>query len=398
MTSVDLPLGDPGFNADPYPRWAELRAEGPVVWWDVAGAWLVLDHAHALDVLRDDEHFSPSREYWEHYTPPDLDTMGPYDRIFASGLFHVAHDDHVRLRRLVMKAFTPKGVQAQQPFIEAEVDRLLDGHRSGDSFDVVEEYANILPAQVIAHLLGIPENQTSRFKTIADNMIRGFDPVMLASCADEIDEAVVELVELVDRTLESLDPDADVLLARLRSVEEEGERLTHEELLSLVATLIVGGSDTTVHAIALGTLSLLENPRQRDLLLGDRERLSSAVTELLRYSYIGNGIMRYAREPATLAGHVIERGAMVIVNLGAAHHDALVFDAPATLDVRRDVAAAFVFGAGAHYCIGAALARLEIIGALHGLFSRFPQVELAGEPVWGDHLVLRGMQHLPVRL
>ena len=398
MTSVDLPLGDPDFNADPYPLWSELREQGPVVFWEGAGAWLVLDHAHVLEVLRDDDHYSPSREYWEHYRPPDRQSLRAYDKAFETGLFHVTHDDHVRLRRLVMKAFTPKGVEAQQPFIEAEVDRLLAGRQPGDAFDVVEDFAELLPPRVIAYLLGVSEDETARFKTIADNMIRGVDPVMLATHADEIDEAVVELIELVDRTLASLDPDADVLLARLRSVEEEGERLSHDELFSLVATLLVAGSDTTVHGIALGALSLLRNPTQRDLVLGDPERFQSAVTELLRYSYIGHGLVRYARSDTTLAGHEISKGAMLIVNVGAAHRDPFVFEAPDTLDLGRDLASAFVFGAGAHYCIGAALARLEIMGALQTLFCRFPRMELAGEPVWGDHLVLRGMKRLPVRL
>jgi cytochrome P450 len=397
--SVDLPLGSPEFWADPYPTWAVLRDEQPVFWWEVAGAWVVFDHAHALEVLRDDEGYSPSRMYWEHHVELPREEKSLHDRVFESGLFHVDHDDHVRLRRLVMKAFTPRGVEDQRAYVEAQVDRLLESCEPGQPFDLTQGLAVPLPARVIGHLLGVPDEESGRFKRIADSMIRGLDPAVFDQVKDEIDRDVAELIEVLDRTIEVVEGSgADTLIARLLAVEEQGDRLTRHELVSLVVTLLVAGSDTTVHAISLGALSLLEHPETLARLLADPTQWDAAVTELLRYSFIGSGIVRYARVPRTLAGHEIAAGAMVVVNLSAAHHDPSVFPDPTTLDLGRDNSHAALFGVGAHYCIGAALARLEVATVLRRFFERFPDATRDGTPTWGDHLVLRGLKHLPVRL
>jgi unspecific monooxygenase len=389
---------DPAFSRDPYPTWAAQLADGAVQWLDDYQAWLVLGHAEAHRVMRDDEHFTPSRMHWEHYVEPDPGALTVYERIFQTGLFHVDHDDHVRLRRLVMKAFTPRGIEQQRQYVEAQVALLLDGFEAGMVVDLAKGLAEPLPARVIGHMLGVTEAETERFKHLADIILKGVDPVALAENADEIDAALLEMVELLDDTIAAQAPDADNLLTRLLTVEEQGDRLTRDELESLVVTLLLAGSDTTVHAIALGALSLLEHPDQRERLGLDQARWVEVVDELLRFSYIGKGQVRYCRRATTLGDQAIQRGAMLVVNVGAAHHDPAVFDAPAELDVGRDTGATFPFGVGAHFCLGASLARAEISVALQRFFERFPDAELAGPPEFGTHLVLRDVAHLPVRL
>lgn len=397
--SVELPVGSAEFWADPYPTWAALRDDQPVFWWEVAGAWVVFDHGHALEVLRDDEGYSPSRLYWQHHVEVAPEEKSLHDRVFESGLFHLDHDDHVRVRRLVMKAFTPRGVEDQRAYIEAQVDRLLDGCEPGRPFDLTQGLAVPLPARVIGHLLGVPDEDAGRFKRIADSMIRGLDPAVFDQVKDEIDRDLAELVDVLDRTIEVVEgTGADTLVARLLAAEEEGDRLSRDELVALVMTLLVAGSDTTVHAISLGALSLLEHPDVLARLLGDPVQWDAAVTELLRYSFIGSGVVRYARSPRTLAGHEIAKGAMVIINLSAAHHDPSVFPDPTEVDLDRDNSRAILFGVGSHYCIGAALARLEVGTVLRRFFERFPAARLDGPPTWGEHMVLRGLKHLPVRL
>jgi cytochrome P450 len=370
-----------------------------VFWWPVASAWVVLGHEAAVGVLRDDDSFSPSRRYWSQHVEVPVDQQSLHDRVFERGLFHVGHDDHVRMRRLVMKAFTPRGVEQQRAYVQGQVDALLDGLAPGDRFDVAAELAVPLPARVIGHLLGVPEEEHGRFKAIADSMIRGLDPTVFEQIRDQIDEAVAELIDLLDRTIADLEgTDADTLLTRLLAVEEEGDRLSREELVSLVVTLLVAGSDTTVHAISLGALTLLRHPDALAELRTRPDRWAAATDELLRFSYIGGGLVRYARRDTTLGGHAVEQGAMVIVNLAAAHHDPAVFAEPTRLNLDRDLGPAVLFGAGSHYCIGAALARLEVSVTLRSFFERFPAAVPDGEPTWGDHLVLRGLTSLPVRL
>jgi cytochrome P450 len=397
--SVELPLGSPEFWADPYPTWAALRSDDPVCWWETAGAWVVFGHEQAAEVLRDDEGFSPSRRYWEHHVEAPPEEKSLHDRVFESGLFHLDHDDHVRLRRLVMKAFTPRGVEDQRSYIEAQVDHLLDGREPGQPFDLTQGLAVPLPARVIGHLLGVPDEDAGRFKRIADSMIRGLDPAVFDQVKDEIDRDLAELIDVLDRTIEVVEGSgADTLVARLLAVEEEGDRVSRDEMVALVMTLLVAGSDTTVHAISLGALSLLQHPEVLRRLLADPSQWDAAVTELLRYSFIGSGVVRYARSARMLGGHEIAQGAMVIINLSAAHHDPSVFVDPTDLDLDRDNSQAILFGVGSHYCIGAALARLEVATVLRRFFERFPDTTLAGEPTWGDHLVLRGLKHLPVVL
>jgi cytochrome P450 len=393
---------DPSFNRDPYPLWADLRAREGLWWMDDVGAWVVLDHALAGAVLRDDEHYSPSRTYWEHYEPPVSAVPTPNERLEATGLFHVGHDDHVRLRRLVSAAFTPRGIEAQRPYLESEIDRLLDGLRPGDPFDVATGLAEPLPARVIGHMLGVRPDRTARFKKVTDRAITALDPTVAGNDDGVLDAAILEFEEVLRETIDEQRTDPDRgdhnLLLPLLDAESDGERLTEDELMSLVVTLLMAGSDTTVHAITLGVRSLLSHPDQRASLGHDPKSWEEAVTELLRYSYIGKGLVRFARRDTELDGRSIRAGAMLFVNLGSAHHDPAVFDEPDRLRLDRDLSAAFPFGVGAHYCIGAALARLEVGTAMRMLFERFPGVRAAGEPEFTSHFFLRGLAHLPVTL
>jgi cytochrome P450 len=395
---MDVDPRDPAFSRNPYPVWAELLTRGAVQWDDEYACWLVLGHAESHQVMRDDEHFSPSRMDWQHYIAPDPGRQSFFEQLFETGLFHVTHDDHVRLRRLIGKAFTPRGVEQQRDYVETQVAELLNLMPSGTTVELAKGLAEPLPARVIGHMLGVVEADTERFKHLADVMLKGVDPVAFMKAADEIDDALREMVALLHRTIDRQPPDADNLLTRLLAVEEEGDRLSSRELESLVVTLLLAGSDTTVHAIALGALSLLENHEQRDLLLAEPEVWPHAVDELLRYSSIGKGQVRYCHRATTLGDQAIEKGAMLIVNLGAAHHDPSVFDCPTVFDVERDTALTFPFGVGNHYCVGASLARLEITVALQRFFERFPHAELAGTPEFGTHIVLRDVAHLPVRI
>jgi cytochrome P450 len=393
---------DPELDRDPYPRWAELRQRDGLWWLPDIGAWAVLDHALALEVLRDDEHFSPSRTYWEHYEPPTGTEPTPNERLEANGLFHVGHDDHVRLRRLVTTAYTPRGIEAQRPYVESEVERLLAGRVAGDRFDLAIGLAEPLPARVIGHMLGVRPEKTARFKKVTDQAIAALDPTVAARDDGVLDRAILEFEAVLRETIDEQRTDPDRgdhnLLLRLLDAEADGERLTEAELMSLVVTLLMAGSDTTVHAITLGALSLLEQPDQRAALGDDPKVWEDAVTELLRYSYIGKGLVRFARADTELHGRPIRAGAMLFVNLGSAHHDPAAFDEPDRLRVDRDLSAAFPFGVGAHYCVGAALARLEVGTVLRMFFERFPDARLDGEPEFTSHVFLRGLAHLPVIL
>jgi cytochrome P450 len=406
---------DPAFQTDPYPTWARMAQVGPVHRWDEVDAWVVVGHDAARAVLRDGEHYSPSRRYWKHHAPRDGDA-GPrtqIEKVEDHGLFHVGADEHVRLRRLVSRAFTPASIEALAPRIQARVDGHLDRVERlapRHEVDLVTELARTIPVEVIADYLGLSETHAAWFRERVDPVLLTTNPFLTPGDLDQAEQALAEIeVFLEDRFAERRAQTGDDLLSRLLAVEDEGERLSHSELFSLVVTLLLAGAETTSHLISLGTATLLEHPDQLARLRAEPDRWPSAIEELLRWSYIGYGVARFTRTAVAIptgpeAVVDIPAGELVFVSIGAALRDASL-DAAGQLDVTRIDSSGppaarletLAFGIGTHYCLGAALARLEGRIVLTSLFDRWPTLAFAGPPVHLDHFILRGLASLPVR-
>lgn len=396
--SLTVDYLDPGFNADPYPQWARLRAEAPAWWWPEMGAWIITGYDEVRTALGD-PRTSPSRRYWEHFEelPPGEGDI--FRRLEDGGLFYVDRADHTRLRRLVSKAFTPKGVEDQRAFTERHIDRVLGSATAGDRFDVAADYAVAIPPPIIANLLGVEGTDAATFHHLADDVILHINPLATPAEQSRAAAAALELERLlVDAIDERRRDPRDDLLTRMLEAEDDGDRLSTSELISLVVSLVVAGSDTTVNLIALGTLALLEHPDQFQLLRERPDLLANAVEEMLRFSFVGKAVVRFASDDLVLGDTTVRAGQMLWVSVGAANRDPAVFPDPDRFDITRDTTAALSFGIGAHFCVGAALARLEGQVALRALVERFGGMQLAGDPVWKDHIVLRGLTSLPVRL
>jgi cytochrome P450 len=396
-------LASPHFKANPYPFYARLRADAPV--WrtmlpDKRVAWLVTRYEDVARVLKDD---TLAKDRLNAMDPQQL-TKTPWVPGFLKPLERNMLDlddpDHARLRGLVSKAFTPRLIERLRGRIEMLCEDLLDVMERNGRAELVGDYALPIPATVIAELLGVPAEDRRRFHRWSSRL------VSVASGRDMLRALPAALA--FTRYLRKLisqrrgDPRDDLISALVRA-EEEGDKLSEDELLAMAFLLLVAGHETTVNLIACGTLAVLEHPEQAEALRLDPSLTKTAVEELLRYtSPVELATERYARKDVEIAGVTIPRGELVLAVLGSANRDERHFEDPDILNLARDPNRHLAFGrGGVHHCLGAPLAQMEGQIATGALLRRFPHVRLAVAPgtlPWRRGLFLRGLRKLPLVL
>jgi cytochrome P450 PksS len=403
-TPLKLDLVTQAFKANPYPTYARLRADAPVAFTrmpDGRSAWLTSRYADVVAALKDPRLVKDRRKV---ATPHRMRFERFFEPIFKSLQFNMLDldpPDHTRLRALVHKAFTPRLVEQLSARIQSLADQLLDRAADRGELEMVAGYALPIPATVIADLSGVPAADRDRFH-------RWTSQIVSVSSGGDLLKAVPSLLlfmrylkKLIQ--LRRLEP-RDDLISALVQAEEAGDRLSADELISMILLLLVAGHETTVNLIANGMLALLEHPDQLQRLRAEPELLAQgdAVEELLRYtSPVQIATERYAVEGVQLSGRVIPAGALVLCAIGSANHDERQFVQPEQLDLARTPNPHLAFGQGIHYCLGAPLARLEARIAFETFLRRFASIELAippGSLVWRRGTFLRGVQRLPLRV
>lgn len=385
------------FVIDPYPYYDRLRSEQPVYRSEAYGAWFVSRYSDVVAGLRDSARFS-SRRLARLLAP-----LGGNDararQIIERGETQMISSDapeHARRRGLAALAFAPRQVEALRPRIRTVAEQLLaDADHSGE-IDLVRDFAYPLPMTVIADLLGIPREDVDRVKGWAD-VVASF----LASGQLEVGEvdayvqAWADLAEYLRRLARDAgrtrgDDVISLLLARM----EEG-RASEEEVISNLVLLAVAGHETTTNTIGTGTLVLLSNATELDRLRGDPSLLPRAVEEILRYEPVSQRSLRIARQDAEFGGHTIRAGELVHFLLGAANRDPEQFADPNRFDVSRHPNRHVTFSHGAHFCLGAQLARVELETAFSVLLTRLRRMELIeAVPAWRDNARMRGLERL----
>src|SRR5262245_22668156 len=321
----------------------------------------------------------------------------------AGSLLFMYPPDHTRLRRLVACAFTPKRVADLRPTAEAITAELLDATAAagtaGAAVDLIRSLAYPLPVRIICSLLGVPEADEPIFTGWSRVLTWSLDPTVLRSA--EVDTAIADAESGLAAYLENLIAarrarPGDDLLSALLDVEADGDRISPDEVVDLALLLLVAGHETTVNLIGNGVLALLRAPDQLSLLRRSPHLVAGAVDELLRFDSPVQLTQRVATEDLDRAGQRVRAGDEIMLILGAANRDPLVFAEPDRLDVTRDARRHVAFGGGIHHCLGAALARLQGEVALSALLARFPRLQLAGTPDRRPTFTLRGLESLPV--
>lgn len=395
-TVASYDLTDPAFQADPYPRWSEIRAAGPVGYWADADALIVVGYEEARSVIQSDL-FSPSRLFYKHTPPRAEEPSTIIERLEHTGLFHLGPADHLRIRRLISRAFTPASIEALRPQVRKLArDRIAPIAEAG-SGDIAADVASLLPLEVIASYLGLDAGAAAWFRDNAAPVFKLTDPFVDDATKAEVETTLVEVEAFLTAEIDARRGKEPVdLLGRLVQVDETGDLLSPGELFALVMALLLAGAETTSNLITLGTLALCEHPDQLDKLVANQDLLPGAIEEMVRWSYIGTGIARFSVQDTTIGDLPVEAGNLVFVSIGAALRDPAYVTDPDRFDITRPAGPSIAFGVGAHYCIGAALARLEAFEVFSALLELCHPFELAGPAVFNGHPLLRGLSSLPV--
>ncbi|HXK21166.1 MAG TPA: cytochrome P450 [Myxococcota bacterium] len=326
-------------------------------------------------------------------------TSGPYIEWVRSTLVFLDPPDHDRLRALLGRAFTPRQVARVRPIALEIAARLADAAAEKRDVDLYDAFAQRLPLQVICEMLGIPsvDHEQVHGWTAALSLATAY-PTPAARVA--ADAAMTEMNDYTLRLIaERRARPGEDLLSALCAAEESGDRLSPTELVAMVVQLLYAGHETTRNLIGNGLFCLLRHPAELARLRAEPARVASAVEEMLRYEPPIIFLSRVALEDVTAAGVAFAKGELLHLSLASANRDAEAFANPDRFDVARDENRHVTFGFGAHFCIGAAVARMEARVAFETLLARFPRIELRGEtPRWASATALRTLETFPVRL
>ena len=394
------------FRQNSHAVFAQMRAHDPII--EQAGLdgttpiWFVTRYEEVQQVLLDDEHFvrDPALVYSAEEREKIFGAPNEFiDSMMNNHMLNKDGEHHRRLRSLVSKAFTPKVIQNMRPRIEMIAGGLLDKVQANGRMELISDFAFPLPITVIAELLGIPLHNQNQFRTWSNAFVR-------PAITEEEQKAAFLLLQEFAAYMQNLVADRrlhpqDDLLSGLIHAEEAGDRLSQSELFSMLSLLIVAGHETTVSLIGNAVLALLQNPDVRDQIMSNPNLIPLAVEEFLRFdSPVKRPLTRIVKEDISLGGQQLKRGDLIIPIIGSANRDEMQFPSAATLDIFRKPNAHIAFGKGAHYCLGAPLARLEGEIALRVLFDRIPDVmlDLAPEDLqWRDVPIFRSLVRLPVK-
>jgi cytochrome P450 len=391
-------LLDPEVLADPYPLFHRLRTEDPVHWDPFLHAWVVTRYKDVVTVLH---HYSAERTP----TPKQLAAMGlaslnPIAEIMVKQMLFLDPPAHARLRSLASEAFSPQRVEVLRWHIREITDRLLDKVQAKGHVDVIADLAEPLPCIVTAEMLGVPVDDYQQLKAWSQDfaeMLGNFQHN--PERAPRILKSVLEMADYFRSAMreQRLHP-RDGLVSSLMNAEIQGDRLSEEEVVANCIVTMVGGQETTTNLIGNGVLALLRNPDQLEKLRSDLSLIPSAVEELLRYESPSQHTARLAPEDTILGGRRIQRRQAVIAVMAAGNRDPERFPDPDRLDITRADNRHLAFGWAAHFCFGAALARIEGQVAFELMLRRLPHWAFEPGPlVWRSNLGLRGLTKLLLR-
>ncbi len=369
----------PDFQANAHAIYRVLRDEHPVYENPVTGIWALSRYADVRDAATDTNRFSSENTDISAGLLPHIQSLNP--------------PRHDALRNLVSRAFTGRRADAMEPRIRAIAVRLIDRFAARGEADLLAELARDLPSLVIGEMIGVPEDRREAFLDWTEAMVETEG----GNTAAIIQPATNIYAEFSKLLAERRGARREDLMSALIDAEIEGEHLSEEELLGFCFTLIVAGNDTTTNLIANGAVLLAEHPEQRALLARDRSAIANAIEEMLRCESPAQALPRRMMSNVTLHGRTIPKGAMVRLVWAAANRDEREFPNADAFDVTRPAPRHLGFGVGAHFCLGARLARLEARVAFEELLARVPEYELCGDPGWKTSIWARAHKQVPVR-
>ncbi|OXY84053.1 cytochrome P450 [Streptomyces sp. 2R] len=390
---VDLAALGKEFTRDPYPVYAALRAKGPVHRVRIpegTHAWLVVGYEAGRRLLADQR----LSKQWAAASP----SLGVTKVSAGTSMLSSDTPDHTRLRKLVAREFTPRRMEQLTPRVQEMTDELLDRMLAAPDrrADLVEALSYPLPMNVICELLGVPFLDRAAFRAWSNQAVSSVDVSKRASSTRAMAAYLTGLLQ--DKRAR---PGDDLMIALIHTADEDGDRLSADELMGMAWLLLVAGHETTVNLITNGVHNLLAHPDQLAALRADFDLIDNAVEEILRFEGpVETPTYRFTTEPLDIDGTVIPGGGeLVLVAMSDANRDPARYSDASRFDITRDARGHIAFGHGIHYCLGAPLARIEARVAIRSLLERCPELRLTADPAtlaWRTGLLMRGPLSLPV--
>jgi len=387
---------DPAFVSNPYPALKELRAAGQPVWHEGMQMFLAARHSDANDVFRNK---SLGRIFTEK--SPEFE-WEIFNWLHADSILDSEPPKHTRLRSLVAKAFNRQKIEGMRPAVGRITEQLLDAIdekvKTGQTFDLIADYAEPLPVKIIADLLGFPESEEHLLRPWSQAIVKMYEVNPTVQYQSEAKVAAQEFADYVRALAESRKktPGAD-LISDLAIVEENGEKLNMHELVATCVLLLNAGHEASVNAFGNGMVAALQRPDQTALLRDNSRGITStALEEFMRFDAPLHMFERTATADTEIGGVSIKEGQKIAALIGSANRDETVFSSPELMDLTRDPNPHIGFGAGIHFCIGAPLARLEMSVSLPALWEKYPHMQLAGDAIRRPTFVLRGYESVAI--
>ena len=376
MKTLTLSPLDPDFVQDPYPYYAQARADGPVVFWEDYGMAAAFD-AQTVNALLRDRRLGRTR-------PPSKSLIYPkhlenWARIEATSMLDMEPPHHTRLRGLVLRAFTSRRIKSLVPDITEVTEDLLARLPSDGPFDLIPSFCTALPVRIIARLLGVPESMSDDLLRWSNAMVAMYLAGRSRATEDAAEAASIAFIALLTDYIDQRRSDPrDDLITDLIAAEEQGEKLSTEELIGTCVLLLNAGHEATVHSIGNAVKCLLEHSTPLDALAP--QACAATTEELLRFDPPLHMFTRFAYEDITLGDVVLKQDTEIALILGAAGRDPAVWQEPDHFNPARTSKPHAAFGGGLHFCVGAPLARLELQIALAALFKHMPGLKLVDTP------------------
>lgn len=394
---------DKTFIANPYPLYHEWLQRERVFWSPAffGGSWVLTHHKDNTELLRESERLTTEKasSLVSQFPPEYHEELRDLDEYLARWLAFIDPPKHVRIRRLLQKGFTLEVLQRFRPRVQEIVENLFNRAMTMGQMDMVKDFAQYLPVQVVCAMLGVPERDHQRFLQWINELamfLGNADPTV--ETAREAKAALEKLTNYFrDLLPERRKQPGNDLMSILIAAEEEGDVLSEEELYAQCVFFLFAGHETTTNLIGNGLLSLLRHPEQMALLREDLSLVSTMIEEALRYEGPMQYTFRMVRHDCTILEQPMRKGQVLIFLFGAANRDAEVFSSPNTFDITRKRNNHLTFGYGLHHCIGAAVARMEAQVAFTTLMQRTRDIRLlVDEPEWHRVFRFRGLQSLPI--